>query len=334
MDNNPNENGGVVGGTTVTPNIGANNVPNGGNVSQQTTVTPTVMATVTPVVAQQVVTPTVTPVTTTTTVTPVITTSTPVMQPMATPTIPVEKKGPVAPQQDRVQLINDKPKLHAIMGSDGKAIPTEEKKEVQTEVLENAGTGSQQNEPAPEPKGSKLRTFFLIVLFGGLFVMIIFLPDISSYIETQKYLRNQPVEEKITTGTLNCTLESSTTELDYSQTLDFSFANSSLTRLTYVTETRGDISLDEETLDTLKAECDELATYAEELDGITVSCQLLSGILTRKQTFNYSSIVVDKAMTAYVEAGGAYPDYENGESIDDIEKDMTAAGYTCERIKD
>lgn len=235
------------------------------------------------------------------------------------------------PQQDRVQLINDKPKLHAIVGANG-VVSTGEKIEEdnsQPKIIKNITDDSSNS----SQKGGFFRTFFLFVLFGGLFTMIIYLPDITNYIETQKYLRNNPVEEKITSGILKCSSENATETLDYKQDLEFSFTDNELTKLVYITKTRGSVGLDDSELDSLKFECDQLVSYADKLSGINVSCELLDGVLTRTQKFDYQVIVVDEAITAYIEAGGSYPDYENMENIDNIERDMNASGYTCERVK-
>ena len=129
------------------------------------------------------------------------------------------------------------------------------------------------------------------------FLLVIFLPDISAYIETQKYLRNQPPVEEITTGTLECTMEDSSENLDYTYTFSFGFKDKKLTRLKSVSEIRGDVSLDEAELDKLKAECDLLNVIVKDLSGVSVSCKLANGLFTKSQTFNFSSIVVDENHT-------------------------------------
>lgn len=245
-----------------------------------------------------------------------------------------KKEAPVAPQQDRIQLIDTKPKLHAVQL--GGVTMTTEKKEVSenTEVLEPIVEEKKADENTDDNVGpSKFRVFGLVVMFAGLLALVIFLPDISAYIETQKYLRNQPPVEEITTGTLECTMEDSSENLDYTYTFSFGFTDKKLTRLKSVSEIRGDVSLDEAELDKLKAECDLLNVIVKDLSGVSVSCKLANGLFTKSQTFNFSSIVVDDAITAYIEAGGQYPNYRNGDDIDSIEKDLLSANYTCKKIK-
>ncbi len=251
----------------------------------------------------------------------------------------VQSAAPTPMSQQHVQLVNDKPAIQAIMPMSGTPTPPVASGASVTPtatvapVAGNAGSGTSQTESGQtKKKGGKLQTFFLIVLFGGLLVMIIFLPDISNYIETQRYLKTH-VEEKITTGTLKCTLEKSSIEMDYVYDLAFAFNKSRLNELTYLLKIKGDMNLDSEKLDSLAGECNQLSTNAKSLDGISVACSYEFGVVTQKQMFNYSAIDEEAAISAYIEAGGIYPDYENNESIDEIEKKMNASGYTCERVK-
>ena len=52
-----------------------------------------------------------------------------------------------------------------------------------------------------------------------------------------------------------------------------------------------------------------------------------------EEELRYSLIDVDKVTTAYLEAGGVYPNYKYNEDIDKVEKSMKASGYTCNRYK-
>ncbi|MBQ3511096.1 MAG: hypothetical protein IJA30_02220 [Bacilli bacterium] len=246
-----------------------------------------------------------------------------------------QKSAPVAPQQDRVQLIDTKPKLHAVQ-LNGVTMSTE-KNESQpvsenTEVLEVVEDTTNNVQPE-QSSGKKGSTIGLFILFGGLLALIIFLPDIQAYITNQRYLKSQEVKEKITTGTLECTMEDSSETLDYDYTFNFGFSDNKLTRLKSITEIRGDVSLDEAELSKLKGECDLLESVTSGLNGVSVSCKLENGLLTKSQTFNFASIVVDDAITAYVEAGGSYPFYRNGDNVDEVERDLISSGYTCERTK-
>ena len=236
----------------------------------------------------------------------------------------------------RVKVVNDKPSIQTMLPNTNVNVSSVSNAINEEKTLVDSNSViPPMKEVKVEPgksTGSKFQTFMLILLFGGLFLMIIFLPQISEFIELKKY-ENSQIQEVITTGTLKCTLDDSTDKFDLTYSLDFSFTDSRLTRLNYVLETRGDAKLDEAELEALKTKCDKLALSAKQLSGISVSCYEESGSVTQKQVFNYTSIDVDEAMTAYVEAGGNYPDYENGQDISEVEKNMNASGFTCERIK-
>ena len=242
---------------------------------------------------------------------------------------------PIVDNTQRVNVVNDKPSIQAMVPNSGVNVNSVSKAIEEDKKTEDNSMLPPMKEVNINPgksKEGKFQSFMLILLFGGLFLMVIFLPQISEFIELKKY-ENSQVQEVITTGTLKCGLDDSTDKFDLTYSLDFVFNDSKLTRLTYVLETRGDAKIDEVELDSLKSKCDSLAVSSKQLSGVSVSCSLEAGLVTQKQVFNYASIDIDEAMTAYVEAGGNYPDYKNNQNINDIEKSMNASGFTCERIK-
>ena len=232
--------------------------------------------------------------------------------------------------EQRVNLVQ-KPVMHGVVPN--KEVTPSESQEKNVEVLDEVTNSSNNVNNSSKNDGNYgFKAFFLIVLFGGLLAVVFYLPEISNYIETKKYLQTH-VDEKITTGILKCKYEDSSETLDYNYALDFYFTDNKLNKLSYLLEIRGDANLDEGSLKEYKAECDQISKNVEKLNGITISCALSNGLYKQKQTLNYASIDVEAVMSAYTEAGGIYPDYENGENVDDIEKNMNASGYTCERIK-
>lgn len=181
----------------------------------------------------------------------------------------------------------------------------------------------------PPKKGKYV---ILVLFFIALLLMIWFLPEISSYIEIMKAKKQQGVET-ITTGVLKCELERSSDNYDLSYQQDFSFEDSKLTKLSYVEQTRGDMISDAADLDAMNLECENLSTMVKSLDGVLVSCDLNDGTMTKKQTFDFNSLDLETVTAAFTEVGSIYPNYEKGQSIDTIEKNMKASGYSCERIK-
>lgn len=179
---------------------------------------------------------------------------------------------------------------------------------------------------------SKGKNALLIIFFIALLLMVWFLPEISSYIENLKVKRKQSMEV-ITTGLLKCELDRTSDNYDLLYQQNFSFVDSKLTKLSYEEVIKGDMNQDAEELDAMNLECKNLDTIAENLEGISVSCKLSGGTMIKKQTFNFSFLDPDSVTAAFTEAGAIYPNYENGQDIDTIEKNMKASGYSCERIK-
>ena len=184
-----------------------------------------------------------------------------------------------------------------------------------------------------EEKTSNLKyvfTFILFIILGG---TIIFMPEISKYMAQVKYERENANAPKIIDGSLKCQLSRSSDRFDMEFKYEFVFNDNKFKKLNFVSETKGDANLDASELEVLYNECLTLKNVTESIDGITVGCDYGSGKVTKTQRLDYSNIDVDKAYTAYSEAGGVYPDYNYLEDMDKIEKNMKAAGYTCERIK-
>lgn len=245
--------------------------------------------------------------------------------PAVTPVAPTTE-----PTQQRVQLVNDKVALKAVSPTD--MAQKSEATEASKETEQVSGNSSNPGEENNNKGGGKLQNIFLFLLFGGLLAFIIYIDEITVFLETRKNNIGQ-VEEKITTGTLVCESEKSTSDMDYTYTAKFEFRDSKLKRLNYSMEIRGDANLDDAKLTELNNECLLVKEYAGNLNGIDINCSLENGLLREKQMFTYDSIDRDEAMAAFVEAGGIYPEYKRDQNIDDIEREMNAAAYTCKRIK-
>ena len=173
-------------------------------------------------------------------------------------------------------------------------------------------------------------TFLLMLVLGG---TILFMPEISEFMRQRKEEEQNMLQPKITTGSLKCEHERNSDNFDLKIEYNFMFTDNKFKKLYYTCETRGDMNLDEKELEELNNECLLLKDTTATLAGIEVSCKLLGGTLTKTQTLDYAKIDVEQALSAYSEAGGIYPEYKYLQDMDGIEKNMKAAGYTCNRIK-
>lgn len=178
---------------------------------------------------------------------------------------------------------------------------------------------------------SKFKYAMMIIFFIFMFALIYFLPDITNYINIQKDLKKQENAPAITTGLLTCKMDRTTDNFNLSYTAQFGFTDSKLNKLSYVTSTTGDAVIDSDELDNILNKCKLLQNQVTSLSGVRVNCSQSEGTVVETQEFTYSAIDKEKINSAYIEAGGVYPEFDNEQDIDVIEKNMSASGYKCER---
>ncbi len=181
---------------------------------------------------------------------------------------------------------------------------------------------------------SKFKLFLLILFFIILIAFVLFLPEITALVK--KYQQGgveYEKEEVITTGKLSCVLETNTKDLDKEYDYTFSFTDTKLTKTKFITVTRGDSTTDTVELDTLASTCEKLNKEVKDLEGITIKCDYQEGKLVESETIELDLIDEEKLSSAFSEAGGILPGYTYQQDIDEIEKNMKVAGYTCKREK-
>lgn len=180
-------------------------------------------------------------------------------------------------------------------------------------------------------KESNLKYYMTFIFFALLIWMVAFLPEISSFVSNYMASKQQKGVPAITTGTLTCTMNTNDDKYDYYYEADFNFKDSKMYRLTFSATTKGDQNLDAIELSGMKSSCDLLQQQTANLEGVEVSCSLSNGVYENVQKLDYEDLKSDLVTTAYLEAGGTYPNYEYGQDINEIEKEMKASNYTCER---
>ena len=179
---------------------------------------------------------------------------------------------------------------------------------------------------------SKFKMFILIIFFAGMIGYVLFLPNITSFLSLMKSNKND-VEEKITTGILECELSTNTENLDLKYERTFSFTDNKLNTADFIITTRGDPSLDEATLDELANKCKSLKEMTSSMEGVSIQCDYTEGKLIQKEAFKYASIDEEALTSAYAESGGTKPEFHDQDDMDKIEKTMNASGYNCLRSK-
>lgn len=178
---------------------------------------------------------------------------------------------------------------------------------------------------------SKSKYITMIVFFIFMFALVYFLPDISSFVSLKKAEKEQENTPAITNGLLTCKLSRTTDIFNIEYTGQFSFEDSKLTKLTYITSTTGDEVIDAESLDLIVTKCNRLQDQVSTFNGVNITCNQSGGTILEKQVLDYMTMDVENVTAAYVEAGGIYPEFKKDQDIDQIERNMHASGYTCER---
>ena len=180
----------------------------------------------------------------------------------------------------------------------------------------------------PPSKFQMFSSIFIIVLIFG---FALFLPEISNYINYIMSGGNKKVSQEITSGVLVCVNETTTANLDKIYTRKFNFEDKKLKSAVIETTTRGDINLDEETLNELYNKCDLISKSVIGVSGITVKCEYSEGLLVERERFDYATYDLNLITTAYTEAGSNVLEFDYDADIDVIMKSMRQAGFTCEK---
>jgi hypothetical protein len=257
---------------------------------------------------------------------PTIPNNTPAPMPTVVPAaVPVQPAPPVQPEvvngaDPRAVGINNSEFIHPEAFEKGKAnndgaVVNEKLKKVEVEY---------------KPP-SKFKTFLVILLFVFLIAFVIFLPDITTFVEKKMSGEGGDEAVKITEGRMVCKLSTNTTNLDKSHELIFEFSYNKLERINYTIVTKGDPSEDADTLDELTETCKLLSKETEKIQGASVRCAPTTGKLEEYQAYDLKDLDMNEVRSVFTEAGGLYPEYPYGQDMDLIERSMNASGYDCKR---
>ena len=307
----------------VKPSVAATNV----------TPTPSTTTNVTP----SVTTPNVT-ATASNSVTPIPSTTTNVTPAVVTPNVTTTASNSVTPTPSKTNVTpavaTPNVTATASKSATSPSATTSTTTNTSTEKVSDTGKEVSDSNKKSGKKTSNLKMYLAFIFLALLILMIVFLPEINTFVHdffNKKEAENTP---SITSGHLICTLETNDSNFNYEYETDFSFKDSKLYKLTLTTKTVGDLNLDATDLSGLNASCQLLQFQTSKFDGVEVMCDLAGNTFTNTQTLDYEILNRDEVTTAYLEAGGIYPDYKYEENIDDIEKDMNAQNYSCARYED
>ena len=215
--------------------------------------------------------------------------------------------------------------------SDGLPNMGEEETPSQADTNEVLVTDKMEKVQVEYKPASKLKLFGAILLFLLLIGFVVFLPDVNVFVDRYIHGNKEVVAEKITTGNLVCSVEDVTATMSKEYKYTFGFSNNKLEKLTYVVVSRIDPSSDSKSMNILISDCMLLKQSVEGLQGISVRCEDKTSVFTETDIFTLEKVDTEKLTSAFYEAGGTYPEYEYNQNMDDIEKNMNAVGYKCNR---
>lgn len=177
--------------------------------------------------------------------------------------------------------------------------------------------------PVENSGGGKGKTFLLIVFFILLGAFIMFLPEISEFLQNGKINSNN---NEVQNGNLICTMDKKddATVIEYEYTYSFTKKElmSAVFDTTLSSEDNGIIAEDYNS-------CKEIETVAKDLKGVEMMCTTSDNISTRVQSNDYS-ILDNSLLTKFTEAGGIYPEFKYKDDIYNIKSKMIKSGYDCE----
>ena len=166
--------------------------------------------------------------------------------------------------------------------------------------------------------------FFIIFII--LLLVIIFLPYIGELFDFLFPKKEDNVSYTgISSGSLVCTLEHENNGISYYYTDTYDFENRKIRNLQHVVSIQGGTDF----LNQRNMECQTIKQTADSLPGISVDCNLSSGEMVETQYFDFSSLKNSDVSTAFIEAGGVYPNVKYGDNVSDVEKKLTISGYEC-----
>lgn len=186
-------------------------------------------------------------------------------------------------------------------------------------VTEQSGIN---NSSQSSEKGGKLRPVLLVLFFAFLLAFVMFLPDISKFLQGGIGTSS---DNELRDGVLVCTMEKNEDITSVSYQMEFRFVNKELLNSTF------NITTESENKTTIREnynECKNLEVLAQDLSGIDVTCSSSDNINTMLESYNYR-LIDTNGLTSFTEAGGTYPEYKYKENIYDIKGKMINAGYDC-----
>ncbi len=180
-------------------------------------------------------------------------------------------------------------------------------------------------------KQKKGHPVFLVLLILFLFAFVFFLPDITNFITD--YMNKKTGANELKSGTMECTFNTSTDNIDYAYDFSFKYEKNRLKSSRMTTTSRlADTATDNDILTEKEDSCEFLRTVLDENDiGMTASCSVSAAVQVTTQNIDYEKLDMDFITDNIAEFEGFYPEYELNQSVTTIEQELENNGYSCAR---
>lgn len=194
-----------------------------------------------------------------------------------------------------------------------------------TNISNNNQNQNVNNNSNTEVKKDGCFKYLLAFIFLiGIILFVIFLPDITKFIESKKN-SGEPTNQKVQNGTMLCTMTKANDTTSYDYEMKMTFSNEKLGTTKFTTKIE---SYDNKITLEKKQKCDKASEIAKTIDGLDIECRLNDTVMTTIENYDLKVLNTNK-LSSYTQEGGTYPEFEYEKNIYDIKISLTKEGYDC-----
>lgn len=186
-------------------------------------------------------------------------------------------------------------------------------------------TNNNQSNTNDVQKDGCFKYLLAFIFLIGIILFVIFLPNITEFIESKKESSSDTSQQTVKNGTMICTKVKAgdNTSYDYEMKMTFNDEKLGTTKLTTTIE-----SYDSKAMTEKKQNCDKASEVAKTINGLTLECRLNDTVLTTIENYDLKTLNTSE-LTSYTESGGTYPEFEYEKNINDVKISLTKEGYDC-----
>ena len=182
------------------------------------------------------------------------------------------------------------------------------------------------NEDNNNQKDGCFKYLFAFIFLVGMIVLVLFLPQVSKLIESKTTKTSDTTQKEITSGTLLCTMDKVSDNIDYDYEIKMIFKNKKLISAKYTTVIE---SYDNPAMIEKKQNCDKASEISQNINGLDMECRLNDTVFTSIENFDLKNLNTNE-LSSYTQASGTKLEYKYGDNVYDIKTKLTKKGYDCD----